>query len=71
MRRRSFIATIPAAAAATASITNDALAHQQNPTTTAGAQEHPHPKFQPEGDDKFIVRSIGFVNDVASEAGAG
>src|SRR5580693_5582338 len=55
MRRRSFIATIPAAAAATASLTNDALAHpQQNASTNSGAQNHPLPKFQPEGDDKFI-----------------
>src|SRR5580704_4124095 len=55
MRRRSFIATIPAAAAATASLTNDALAHpQQNASTNSGAQNQPLPKFQPEGDDKFI-----------------
>src|SRR5580692_10925599 len=59
MRRRSFIATIPAAAAATASLTNDALAHpQQNASTNSGAQNHPLPKFQPEGDDKFIRPAV-------------
>src|SRR5580704_15892415 len=54
MRRRSFIATIPAAAAATAGLTSDALAHQQNAATNSSAQDHPLPKFQPEADDKFI-----------------
>src|ERR1700677_25242 len=54
MRRRSFLATIPAAAAAAASITSDALAHQQDPAANVGSQDHPLPKFQPEGEDKFI-----------------
>src|ERR1700722_13549055 len=54
MRRRSFIATIPAAAAATARLTSDALAHRQNAATNSSAQDHPLPKFQPEADDKFI-----------------
>src|SRR6202789_4646583 len=54
MRRRSFLATIPAASAAAASITSDALAHQQDPAANVGTQDHLLPKFQPEGEDKFI-----------------
>src|SRR6201992_1365817 len=54
MRRRSFIATIPAAAAATASFAGDALAKQQTAAANAAAQTQPPAKFQPAGEDKFV-----------------
>jgi gamma-glutamyltranspeptidase / glutathione hydrolase len=55
MRRRSFIATIPVAAAATASLTSPAAA--TNSAANAAAPEttdQPLPKFQAQGEEKFL-----------------
>ena len=59
MRRRSFIATIPAAAAATASLTGAAMPRNSAPNSHANAAasdatDQPLPKFQPAGEEKFI-----------------
>ena len=58
MRRRSFIATLPIAAATTAA-TTASLSGANMPThnqsqNAAQPKDQPLPKFQPEGEDKFI-----------------
>src|SRR3984957_8203931 len=58
MRRRSFIATIPAAAAATASLSGGASASPAQDSNSqnkaADPQDHPLPKFQAAGEEKFL-----------------
>jgi len=54
MRRRSFIAAIPAAAAAMSTEASPVSAQEGATTTTAKPAAKPLPPFQPAGADKFI-----------------